>query len=59
MLLRWKTCLGKHLFIDSSPMAHPPFRLFAGQRVDDTQIMIAARHCTEFLSIDDVFQTSG
>jgi hypothetical protein len=38
---------------------HPPVRLFAGQRVDDTQIRIVARHCTEFLSIDDVFQTSG
>jgi hypothetical protein len=43
MLLRWKTHLGKHRFINSSPMAHPSLRLFAGQRIDDTQIRIATR----------------
>src|SRR6516164_2881527 len=58
VLLGRKARLSKQHFINSSPMAHPPLRLFAGQRVDNTQIRIAARHHIEFLSIDDVFQTS-
>jgi hypothetical protein len=56
MMLRWKTGLGKHSFIDSPPVAHPPRRLFARKRVDNTQTRIVARHCIEFFSIDNVFQ---
>jgi hypothetical protein len=32
-MLRWKARLGKQRLINSSPMAHPSRRLFAGQRV--------------------------
>src|SRR6516164_1638530 len=59
LLLGRKAGLGKQRFINSSATPHPPFRPFAAQRVDNTQIRTSARHHIEFLSIDDVFQTSG
>src|SRR5262245_60015822 len=59
ILLGRKADLTEQRTSDSPARTRPPLWLIAGQRIDNAQISIAARHHIEFLSMDEVVQTSG